>query len=130
PKDVTFALASTPIRIRIADTPLKVTIPAAAPAAVKQGEKVNVPIAIERLYGFDDAIEVTIEPAQGSNGVSGEKFTLEKGKGNGDLVVVISGDATVGMQSAVIRVKAKWNNLSLESKHTIQLTVDKKEEKK
>ncbi|HRX78619.1 MAG TPA: hypothetical protein P5307_06125, partial [Pirellulaceae bacterium] len=53
PADKNVAFISTPIRLRIVDTPLKLTV--VAPGnALKQGEKLELPVSIERLYDFTE----------------------------------------------------------------------------
>ena len=64
-KDVLVAIISTPIKLRVHNTPVAVNVGEDA-GAVKQGEKKEVAFAIERKFGFEDKVDVTIEPPQGS----------------------------------------------------------------
>ena len=60
PKDLNFVVVSTPIKLRIVSSPLTAT--AANPASpLKAGEKVELTVALNRLYGFADNVDLTIE---------------------------------------------------------------------
>ena len=126
PADKNVAFISTPIRLRIVDTPLKLT--ATAPAnALKQGEKLELPVAIERLYGFADAVEVAFELPKGVNGVSVSKLALNKDQAEGKFEVTAAKDATPGDHAVTIKATAKFNNVAVETVQSVVLKIEKVE---
>jgi hypothetical protein len=126
PADRTVAYISTPVRLRIVETPLKLT--AKAPEnAVKQGEASEVPVTLERLYGFADQAEVTFELPKGVKGIAVEKVTLAKDQKDGKFAVTVAKDATPGDHTVTIRAKAKFNKLDVQTTQQIVLKIEKVE---
>ncbi|MEO8497760.1 MAG: hypothetical protein ABI614_22060, partial [Planctomycetota bacterium] len=126
PVDKNAAYISTPIRLRIVDTPLKLT--AAAPAnALKQGEKLELPVSIERLYDFAEPAEVAVELPNGVTGLTISKVTIAADQKDGKFEVTASKDATPGDHAVTVRVKAKFNGLDVEATQQIVLKVEKVE---
>lgn len=122
PKDVTFALVSTPIKIRIDAAPYKLTAP--APTGVKQGEKAPFAVKLDRLYGFADAVEFTFDAPSGVNGLKVEKVTLKKEEGEAKFEVTADKAATAGEHTATIRAKGKFNNMNVEASIPVVIKVE------
>src|SRR5262249_38707654 len=114
PKDLAFALISTPIKLRINPTPLKLT-PAAATASLKPGAKQELELKLERLYGFADQVEVTLEPPSGVQGLSAEKLTLKKEEAQGKLTIATADNAAPGNHVCTLRARARFNNVQVEA---------------
>jgi hypothetical protein len=125
PADKNVAVISTPIRLRIVNTPLKLT--ATAPGAVKQGAKVELPVALQRLYGFADQAEVTVELPKGVAGITAPKLTITKDQKDGKFEITAAADATPGDHTVTVRVKAKFNKLDVEATQQVVLKVEKVE---
>ena len=80
PKDMNFALVSTPIKLRIHPHPFNFT--ATAPAApVKQGEKQELPVKLERLYGFAEQVGADVRAAARRARLVGPGSEIEQGPG-------------------------------------------------
>jgi hypothetical protein len=125
PKDVQFAIISTPIKLKVAASPFNLT--ATAPAGpVKQEQKSELPIKIERLYGFADQVEFTLEPPQGVQGLSAPKVTLNKDQAEGKLEVAAAGNATVGQHKCTVRARGRFNNVQVETTSEVLVTVEAK----
>ena len=125
PKDVNFFVTSTPIRLRVAESPLKLNLPAKF-GPVKQGEKLEVMVAVEKLFGYDDAIEVSLEPAPGVNGLTANKLTIAKGQAAGKLEVQAAAAAPAGDQAVTLRFRVKAGNANLDTIHNAMLQVTPK----
>jgi len=121
-KDVPLALISTPVRLRIHPSPLKLTTPTMA-EPLKLGAKQALPVSVERLYGFADQVEFTLEPPAAAQGLSAEKLTLKKEDSQGKLELTVAGNATPGTHPCTLRAKARFNNVSVESTATIPITI-------
>lgn len=124
PKDVNLPLISTPIKLRVLPSPMKVS--AAAPqVAVKQGEKATVSFKLERLFGFADVAEFAIEAPPGVAGLAAPKVNVPNGQSEAKLEVTADKNATVGEHAFTVRVKAKFNNVNVETTEKVVVKVDK-----
>lgn len=121
PKDLQFAVISTPIKVRIVETCL--TLTASMPTVLKAGEKIELPVKVDRLYGFDDAVDVTVELPGGIKGVSANKLTLAKGQLEGKVEITSAKDATVGEQTITVRAKGRFNNVENQITKTLTLSI-------
>jgi len=123
PADKDAAFISTPVRLRIVDTPLKLT--AAAPASpLKQGEKVEIPLSIERLYGFDERVEVALELPNNVKGLEIQKVTLAKEQSDGKFEVIANKDATPGEHTVTVRARGKFNNVDVQASQPLVIKIE------
>lgn len=123
PKDTNFALVSTPIKLRIHPHPFNFT--ATAPAApVKQGEKQELPVKVERLYGFAEQAEITFAPPQGVQGLAAQQVNLNKDQADGKLEVTAAANATPGQHACTVRCRGRFNNVQVETTATVMVTVE------
>jgi hypothetical protein len=125
PKDVQFALVSTPIKLRINSTPLKLT---ASPLKdkLKQGAKQEVEVKLERLYGFADQVELTLEPPSGVAGLAAEKVTLKKDEAQGKLAIAAADNAPPGQHACTLRARGRFNNVQVETTANVLVTIESK----
>ncbi|MBC8354295.1 MAG: hypothetical protein H8E66_20060 [Planctomycetes bacterium] len=126
PVDKNVAFISTPIRLRIVKTPLKLTAPAPA-NALKQGEKIEVPVSIERLYDFTEQTEVSFELPKGVAGITISKVSIAKDQKDGKFELTATKDATPGDHAVTVRAKAKFNGIDVEATQALVLQVEKVE---
>jgi hypothetical protein len=123
PKDITFVVVSSPIKLRIVASP--VTATAANPGApLKAGEKTEVKVNLQRLYGFADTVELTIEPPAGVQGLSAPKATVAKDQGEGKLELAAAANATPGEHTLTIKAKGRFNNINFETPVTVKVKVE------
>jgi hypothetical protein len=122
PKDVQFALVSTPIKLRIHASPIKLTTEQAA--AVKPGARQELEVKVERLYGFGDDVELSLEPPSGVQGLSAPKLTLKKDQGQGKLEVAAAENAPAGKHACTLRARGKFNNVQVESTANVTISIE------
>jgi len=120
-KDLSIALISTPVRLRIAASPIKLATQESA-APVRPGGKRELEVKLDRLYGFADAVELTLEPPAGAAGLSAEKVTLKKDETQTKLEIAAAGDAKPGSYACNLRARGKFNNVQVET--TLPVTVE------
>ena len=119
----TVSVLSNPIRVRIAASPMKLA--AATPGSpLKQGAKIELPVTLEKLYGFDDQVVVSFEPPKGVSGLSVKAVTLPKGQTQGKFEIVANDKATPGDHTFTLRAKAKFNNVNVEATQTVVVKVE------
>jgi hypothetical protein len=125
PKDVAFALISTPIKLRINASPLKVTTDPTA-QSLKPGAKQELTVKVERLYGFADSVDLTLEPPSGLNGLSATKITLKKDEQQGKLEIAAADNVPPGQHACTLRARGKFNNVQVETTTNITITIASK----
>lgn len=125
PQDKQFAIASTPIKLKIVATPINLTA-ANPPAAVKQGEKQELIAKLERLYGFAEQIELRFEPPQGVPGISAQQVNVPNGQAEGKLEINAAANAPPGQHVCVVSARGRYNNVQVESKTNVTITVEAK----
>lgn len=123
-RDLNYWVISSPVTLRIAPTPI--TVAAQSPGNKKQGEKFQIPVTIERKFGFDDVVEVTLEAPGGVNGISAPQLKIEKGQNQGNLEVTFNENATAGMHAFTLRGRVRYNNVQLDQTLPLALGVDPK----
>jgi hypothetical protein len=123
-RDLNYWVITSPVTLRIAPTPI--TVAAQSPCNKKQGEKFQIPVTIERKYGFDDVVEVTLEAPGGVSGISAPQLKLEKGQNQGNLEVTFNENATAGMHTFILRGRVRYNNVQLDQTLPLALAVDPK----
>ena len=121
-KDINIALVSTPIRIRVVDSPIELT--AAQQVTVKQGEKLEIPLSVARHYGFADQVDLTVKLPKGVAGLSAAKLSIAKDKQEGKLVLTAAKNATVGEHTVTISGRLKFNNVTIDTPTTIVVKVE------
>jgi len=109
--DRTVALYSSPIKIRVVNSPIDLTPPVAS-ALLKQGEKLEIPITVGRKYGFDDQVQIIFEVPKGIAGISAKTINIAKGQPQGKLEVVAAKNATPGEHTITVRARVKFNNVN------------------
>jgi hypothetical protein len=125
PKDVNFALVSTPIKLRILPSPFNLTA-TAPPAAVKQGQKQELPVKVERLFGFAEEVELFFGPPQGVQGLSAQNVKLNKDQADGKLELAVADNAPPGQHACTVRCRGRFNNVQVETTVPVTVTVEPK----
>jgi hypothetical protein len=124
-KDLPLALISTPVRIRVKPSPLQLSAGSLA-APLHSGAKQVLPVSLERLYGFADVVELTLEPPAAAQGLTAQKLTLKKEESEGKLELAAADNATPGTFPCTLRAKARFNNVQVESTAVVTVAVEKK----
>jgi len=125
PKDLPVALISTPVRMRIHPSPLKLSVDASS-GPLKPGAKQELAVKLERLFGFADQVELTLEPPSGVQGLAAEKTTLKKDESQSKLEVAAAENATPGKHACTLRARGRFNNVQVETTATVNVTVEAK----
>ncbi len=125
PRDINLPFVSTPVRLRVAASP--VTLKLDAPPKLKQGDKTEVAATIEKKFDFDERVDVTVEVPSGVTGISVKPLNIEKGKAAGKLELQLAANATPGTHLLKVRTKLKFNNVNIETTDELTLTIDNAE---
>jgi hypothetical protein len=127
PRNVSIGYPSTPITIKITPAPITVAVPAPG-AALKQGDKLEVPVTINRLYGFDNQVQFNVQLPGGVGGLSIPQLTIPQNQNQGTLVINAGSDATPGKHDLRLQANLQFNNQNVQLIETMPITIEKKSE--
>ena len=105
--------------------PSPVALKLGAPQKLNQGETTEVAATIEKRFGFDDRVDVTVEMPRGVTGISAKPLKIEKGKSDGKLELSLAAGATPGTHVLKVHTKLKFNNVNIDTTDELTLTIDK-----
>lgn len=129
PKNVNVAIYSTPVIIKIAESPVTITFPAPS-VTVDQGGQIELPATIARLYGFAEEVELVLVN-ENTRGVSADSLKLAKDQADGKLLLKAEKNAPPGERKLNVEARLKFNGQDLRQKAEFTVVVnEKKEEKK
>ncbi len=123
PKQINAVFVSTPIVVKIAASPITIG-PPASPTVVKQMQKVELPITINRLYGFTEAVELTLQPTPGVIGIKAAPLTIAKDQTVGILLLEADGKAPLGDLNVIVKAKLNFNGQSLTADQPLAIKID------
>jgi hypothetical protein len=110
-----------PITISIAPAPI--TLGALQAAKVKQGEKVEVAVPINRLFGYADTVDVEVT-GQAVPNVKIAKITVPKDQSEAKLVIEAAANAPAGNHTITLRGTAKLNGQNLTADQPLTITIE------
>lgn len=112
PKNVDATFVTMPVTVRIAPAPI--TLAAAAPSSpVKPGDKPEIPVTINRLFGFAENVSLSIVPADPAGGLKSNEISVNKDQPTGKLVLEVAPNAKPGDQAITLRAKLNLNGQAL-----------------
>ena len=122
PQELNLSVVSTPVRIRVHQRPVNLKLD--VPGKLKQGETIQIPISIERKFGFDGQVEFQFEPAGGASGLAPKPLVIPKGQVHGNLELAAAPDAAPGEFPCRVKLNLSFNDVALESSDPIRLVVE------
>ncbi len=123
PKNLKVSVPVTVVTLTVTAAPLE--LKPAAEIKVKQGEKVELPVSIQKLYGFDDAVTLELDAPKGVTGLKLEKpGKIDKGQADTKLSVIADKKATPGSHTFEVEAKLKYNGQNLSVKRAIKVVVE------
>lgn len=118
--DVNASVWAGPFTVRVNASPI--TLAAAEPAvALTRGGKSELTVKVERLYGFNEAVELAVALPGELKGISAQKLTIPAGQTEGKVAFESATDVPGGEWEVALSGISKWNGQ--ESKVQIPLKV-------
>jgi hypothetical protein len=102
-----------PVTLKVDAMPIKLTV-AAPDKPLKPGDKVEVPVTIERLYGFSEPVTVGLADPNAAPGIHVQDLTIQAGQTQGKLVVTTESAAAAGDHQLAVRAKLNFNGMPLQ----------------
>lgn len=125
--DINLYVTSTPVKLRVHSHPLKINAPSTAAGKLQPEKTLEVPVSIERLYGFADKVDIEFTPPSGVKGISVARVSIDKNKKDAKLTFKAGKDLTPGSHTGTLKFRLRFNNVTLEAQQpiTIQAEVPK-----
>lgn len=128
---IRFNAVSEPITLRVDPSPVSLS-GFDASMSTKPGTSIDIPVAIERKYGFDGPVTVKYQPTGGEK-LTVQTLTIEKGKTEGKLTLPISKDQKPGDYLGKLTTQVRFGGFDLKTQDRVEVTVaplsDKSEKK-
>ncbi|HJT34716.1 MAG TPA: hypothetical protein VJ783_22000 [Pirellulales bacterium] len=128
PRNVNVGLPSPPVTIKVAAAPITLSI--TAPPALKQGEKIEVPVTINRLYGFTNQVQINVSAPGGVGGLNIPQLVIPDNQTQGKLLISANDNATPGSHELRVQANLQFNNQGLQIIDKLPVRVEKVEKKK
>jgi hypothetical protein len=122
PVDLAAMLPSTSFTIRI--TPSPVTLSAQVQQALVQGGQLQIPLTVNRMYGFADAVTVEVLVPPSAAGLRGANLTIAAADSAANLIFEAAADAAPGSHMVVLRHTAPFNGQNLQAEYTLTINVE------
>jgi hypothetical protein len=129
PKDVALFWPSTTTTLKITAAPITLAVTPPA-AALKQGQQLEFPVALTRLYGYAEAIELEVALPAGVSGLKIDKVTVPAGQNEGKLVIVAAANATPGNHNLAVKATAMFNGQKQTADQVVPIVIEKVEQTK
>lgn len=126
PKDATVFAYSRPVRLTVAGGPV-IFGDTGTTNAVRAGDRLELPIGIKRLFGFDDAVELVLTGPDTLKGMKPAKISIPKEKQEIRLELETPANATPGDYEFKLQAELKFNNqpLKVDRKVPIRIAASK-----
>ncbi|MEK6236815.1 MAG: pre-peptidase C-terminal domain-containing protein [Planctomycetales bacterium] len=122
PANVNVYRPSTPITLKIAAAPAEMAV--TKPGALKAGTKIEIPVKINRMYGFDGDVNLVVKLPSGTSGLKIANLKVAKGQNEGKLVIEAAENAKAGQFELTVQATLSFNGQNLTVEEKTPLTVE------
>mgnify|MGYP006150559475 FL=1 len=119
-KDYLVAVVSTPIRVNVVDSPFTIS---EVSSQVTAGGEIELKFAIERKYGFVDAVDLTFVIPGALKGVAVAKIQIVKDASEAMVKLTATAEATAGKHAIEVSGAGKFNAVPVVAKSVLNLEV-------
>ncbi len=122
PRDVLAIWYTTPVTVKVAATPIAVSLtPPSGPA--KPGDKVEIPLTLGRLYSFNDTVTVGLADPNAAPGVRVPEVNIPPGQSQAKLIAELDQKATPGERHITIRARLNFNGQPSQLDQPLTITI-------
>jgi hypothetical protein len=118
-----LGVPSPPLKLTVTASPIRLAVGAAAEPA-RAGTKVELPITLERLYGYNESVQVRLSIPSELNDIRAGVVTIPRGKSEGKLAVTLGEAATLGAHRLTVTAIARLGGQELSTTQETVLTVE------
>lgn len=123
PANINVTAPSPTVTLKVTAAPITMNVTPAT-GAVKQGASIELPIAISRLYGFADAVQIKVKLPGGVKDLKVADVAVPADQTAGKLVVEAGQAATPGAHTISVQATAKFNGQDLSVAQEVPVTVE------
>jgi hypothetical protein len=120
--EVAGYLHSPAFTLTVQRLPLVVQLPS-EPVQLQPGQTCEVPVTIQRRFGFADAVDVTLQAPEGVAHLTAEPCRIEGDSSEAVIVVKAADDAPPGAVTPQVVLKLKFNDVELQDTLPLKVTV-------
>ncbi len=128
PRNRNIGFPSSVVTVKVAAAPI--TLAFTEPPVLKQGEKIEVPVTIQRLFGFTSQVQINVSAPGGVSGLSIPQLVIPENQTQGKLMISANEKATPGNHELKVQTNLQFNNQGLQVQDKLPLAVEKVEKKK
>lgn len=128
PRGINFNVSSNSFTIKVAESPITLTLPANV-LQLKQNEQIEIPIQVQRLYGFNGPVNFTFQIPGGVNGLQPTNGMVTPEQTEAKLILKANPNATPGVHKIGIRSSLNFNGQGLNVDREVQVEIIKVEAK-
>ena len=110
-QELTDVAYSAPIQVKIAASPVVLTVPATV--VVAPGAKTEVPLKLERRFGFADTVLLDFAAPTEIKGLTATKLTVPKDAAEAKLIIDAAADTPPGVHACKINASCTFNGETL-----------------
>jgi hypothetical protein len=122
PRNTNINVPSNSLTVTVAEFPIKIE-KLAPEVTLKQGDKLPVPIRLERLYDFQANVSVQTRLPSGVSGITFQSITIPGDKPDGQFEINSQPTATIGQHLCTIRLQMNFNGQNLTMEHPLTINV-------
>ncbi len=122
PRNININVPSNSLTIKVTEFPIKVET-LAEELTVKQGEKIEVPVKVTRLYDFNANVNVQTSLPGGVGGISLQSVNIPGDKPDAKFQINAQANATPGQHECKVRLQMNFNGQNLTMERPLKLTV-------
>jgi len=121
PVEIELFVVSPPLIVRVHDLPAKLTLPARV--TVKAGSEIEIPIALERLFEFREAVKFEIKSPAGVNGLTATPISISPTEQAGKVMVKTTNETPAGEYSFTLVPKLTYQGQGLQGEYPVTVEV-------
>lgn len=123
PKSLNIGFPSTAITLKVTPAPITLTAPPSG-GPLAPGAKLELPVQINRLYGYADPVQLSVTIPKGVAGLKAAPVTIPKDGTEAKLILEATAGATPGEHALTIQAVSRFNNQNLTTTETMHLAVE------
>ncbi|QDU60314.1 hypothetical protein Pan216_11530 [Planctomycetes bacterium Pan216] len=121
PRKIRVEIPSPSITLAIVEAPVRTQFPDVV--GLEQGATIDVPLAVERLFGFADPVTLKATIGGSVKGLTAAPTTIEKGSSESLLKVAAIRETPTGRHAIPIELSLKFNNQTLKLARTLTVEI-------
>lgn len=123
PADLKISAPSNRITLTITPAPFEFQLPTNQ-IAVKVGNKIELPVTIKRLYGFDGPVNVQFQGVYNISGINAPVVTIPAGQSEGKLMIEVFAGTPPASYASSVAATTVYNGQPLAVKPELKFTIE------